>query len=102
MNRHPLSKVNILVLVILVRFFQGSAAATLVTTYYSIVMNDYPEQKVQYIGLVSTTVGMGLVFGPIMGSALYSVFGFKWTFFTYGGFKVLFAYLMRLFMPERR
>ena len=37
------SKANILTLVIIVRFLQGSAAATLITTYYTVVMNDYPE-----------------------------------------------------------
>ena len=55
----------------------------------------------KYVGLISTCVGVGLVSGPIMGSALYSVFGFKWTFYAYGGFKVVFAILMRLFLPDR-
>ena len=96
------SRVNILSVVIIVRFFQGAAASTLVTTYYTICMNDFPERKVEFIGLVSTTVGLGLVCGPILGSALYSVFGYRWTFYTYGGFKIMFAIAMRLNMPERR
>ena len=37
------SRVNILALVIILRFLQGSSAAALITTYYTIVMNDYPE-----------------------------------------------------------
>ena len=92
------SRVNILSVVIIVRFFQGAAASTLVTTYYTICMNDFPERKVEFIGLVSTTVGLGLVCGPILGSALYSVFGYRWTFYTYGDFKIMFAIAMRLLL----
>ena len=36
-------RTNILALVIIVRFLQGSAGAALITTYYTVVMNDYAE-----------------------------------------------------------
>ena len=55
----------------------------------------------KYVGYISTCVGLGLVTGPIIGSALYSLFGFSWTFYTYGGFKVVFAIVMRLLLPDR-
>ena len=47
-------------------------------------------------------IGFGLVVGPIIGSTLYSLFGFKGTFFVYGGFEVILGIIMRLTLPDRR
>ena len=47
-------------------------------------------------------VGLGLVMGPIIGSALYSVLGFKGTFYVFGVFVLMIAVIMRFKLPERR
>ena len=47
-------------------------------------------------------IGLGLVVGPIIGSTLYSLFGFKGTFYVYGGFEVLLGIVMKIKLPERR
>ena len=45
--------------------------------------------------------GLGLITGPIIGSTLFSVLGFRRMFFVYGGFEVLLGILVRLGLPER-
>ena len=46
--------------------------------------------------------GLGLIVGPIIGSALYSFLGFELTFFVYGGVEVLLAIIIRFNVPDRR
>ena len=56
----------------------------------------------EILGLIEAMIGLGLVIGPIIGSTLYSLFGFKGTFYVYGGFEVVLAIIMRINLPERR
>ena len=51
------------------------------------------------VGLVEAMTGLGLIVGPIIGSALYSFFGYKQTFFIYGGFLVFLSIIIRIFFP---
>ena len=46
--------------------------------------------------------GIGLILGPLLGSALYTFLGFEKTFFVYGGLEVLLAILIRINIPDRR
>ena len=43
-----------------------------------------------------------MIIGPIIGSMLYSLFGFKHFFFVYGGSQVLLAVLVMLKMPKAK
>ena len=43
--------------------------------------------------------GFGCIFGPLVGSTLYSLFGFADTFYAAGGFMLAFAILVRLKFP---
>ena len=45
--------------------------------------------------------GLGLITGPLIGSILFSIFGFKWTFFVYGGAEVLLAIVVKFYLTER-
>ena len=46
--------------------------------------------------------GVGLILGPLIGSALYTFLGFEKTVFVYGGLEVLLAILIRINIPDRR
>ena len=46
--------------------------------------------------------GVGLILGPLIGSALYTFLGFEKTFFVYGGLEVLLAILIRINIPDRK
>ena len=45
--------------------------------------------------------GVGLILGPLIGSALYTFLGFEKTFFVWGGLEVLLAILIRINVPDR-
>lgn len=46
--------------------------------------------------------GLGVIIGPIIGSALYLFLGFEKTFFVYGGVEVILAVIIRFNVPERK
>ena len=55
-----------------VRMTQGYANSLTVTTLYSIVSQNYKENKAVYIGYMEAACGVGLVLGPTIGSAIFS------------------------------
>ena len=53
------------------------------------------------VGWVEAMTGLGLIVGPIIGSALYSFFGYEYTFFIYGSFLVFLAVIIKLNFPTK-
>ena len=53
------------------------------------------------VGYVEAMTGLGLIVGPIIGSALYSFFGYANTFFIYGSFLVLLALVIKCNFPTK-
>ena len=51
------------------------------------------------VGYVEAMTGLGLIVGPIIGSTLYSFFGYSYTFFIYGAFLVFLAALIKCNFP---
>jgi MFS family permease len=62
--------------------------------------NDYPERTEEIVSWVEATTGIGLIVGPILGSALYSMFGFSKTFEYYGSFLILLGILVEFNFPD--
>ena len=48
------------------------------------------------LGINTGIWGLGLLAGPLIGSALYSILGFKITFFFYGCLQMLLAIFIRV------
>lgn len=67
-----------------VRFVEGFATSMMLTAFCSICTNQYPDRKEELIGYLEAFNGIGLVVGPIIGSALYSIIGFSSTFLLIG------------------
>jgi MFS family permease len=78
---------------VVLRVLQGVLGNIVQTAAYSIVASDFPTQKEQLLGYVEATIGVGNALGPFMGAVLYSVFGFAWTFYIYGGIVLFSAFL---------
>ena len=95
------TQLSILTLGFVLRFIQGASSAFVQTTCYSIATNDFPEKKEMIVGWVEAMTGLGLIVGPIIGSTLYSFFGYSYTFFSYGAFLVILALLIKCQFPER-
>lgn len=69
------------ILAFVFRALQGISSSCVQTTSYSIISVLFPDKRSSYIPMVEIAIGMGLVVGPLMGSILYSYFGFEMTFF---------------------
>ena len=46
--------------------------------------------------------GAGTIIGPVIGSALYSFLGFRYTFFVYGALEIILGIYIRINLPERK
>ena len=79
------SRENVIALASIIRLAQGMTGTTHWTTCLSLVSTiAKPEDKERMLGINTGIWGLGLLAGPLIGSALYSLLGFKITFFFYG------------------
>ena len=62
-------------------------------------MNDYPDKKEQLVGWTEAVQGFGFIAGPIIGSTLYTLFGYKYTFIIYGSAFVILAFIINVNFP---
>ena len=67
----------IIIAALISRFVQGASSAFIQTSCYVIATNDYPQQKEQIVGLIEAMTGVGLLLGPVIGSALYAATNFE-------------------------
>ena len=67
-----------------IRFIQGVSSSSIQTACYSICTNFYPDKKETIVGYIEAVTGIGLIMGPIVGSILYSLGGFSFTFYVFG------------------
>lgn len=66
-----------LVTSMLCRFLQGFGNGCLNSGTSNLMMNAFPAKKLGKLnGLLQTSVGLGMMFGPIMGSMLFKLGGF--------------------------
>ena len=69
---------------IILRALQGSASAMINTTCYSYGAKMYPDNVDKVVALMETMAGTGCVTGPLLGSFIYGLVGFEWTFIGFG------------------
>ena len=70
------------------------------TTMYSISANFFPEDKEKMIGMIEAMVGFGYMFGPMMGSALYTLGGYTFIFYTLAGIFILQGLVVNCVFPQ--
>lgn len=79
-----ISDTNIFIIsAILCRILQGVGRACYFTSSISILTLIYPESLQKKIAAVEAMSGLGILIGPLMGSGIYSLFGYSITFFTF-------------------
>ena len=66
------------------------------TTTYSVSMNFFPDHKESMIGYIEAVTGIGLIMGPLLGSVLYSLGGYDFIFYSFGGFFLLISFFVKL------
>lgn len=64
------------------RTVQGLGAASLFTSALAVIADLYPpESRARYMGLLSATMGISSVVGPLVGGLVTDAFGWNWAFF---------------------
>lgn len=53
------------------------------------------------MGYLETSVGIGLVIGPVLGSLMYSWLGYKGPFLLYGLIFLIFTIFLKKILPEK-
>mmetsp|Transcript_16097 Transcript_16097/g.27193 ORF Transcript_16097/g.27193 Transcript_16097/m.27193 type:complete len:167 (+) Transcript_16097:490-990(+) len=82
------------------RFVQGFSSSMIQTTMYSICTNFYPDNKDAMVGYIEAVTGVGLILGPLIGSALFSIGGFKFIFYSFGSLFVIFSFFIKLIFSK--
>ena len=67
---------------------------------FSVVSIQFPESKVLYIGYCESASGVGLMAGPIVGQAFFSVFGFEGCFYATTGLLAMAGVLQWFLIPD--
>ena len=60
----------------------------------------FPDDQEKYIALIETSVGIGLILGPVIGSSIYALAGFSSTFFIIGGIFLLMTPTLLFLIPD--
>lgn len=64
------------------RTVQGLGAASLFTSALAVIADLYPPaSRARYMGLLSATMGISSVVGPLVGGLVTDAFGWNWAFF---------------------
>lgn len=71
------------------------------TSAYSIVSIEFPHQREVYIGYCQTAVGLGLLMGPVIGTTIYGLVGYEFTFYILAGILCL-SFLTAIFLLPQR
>lgn len=71
------------------------------TSAYSIVSIEFPHQREVYIGYCQTAVGLGLLMGPVIGTSIYGLVGYEFTFYILAGVLSL-SFLTAIFLLPNR
>ena len=82
------------------RFLQGWSSWSIQTTSYAIVSVTFPLEQEKYIALIETSVGVGLILGPVIGSTIYAFAGFSMTFFIIGGAFIILTPTLYWLLPN--
>ena len=82
------------------RALEGLGNACLVTASYALVASRFPEKVDQVVSTLQTFTALGMASGPLFGSALFALGGFKVPFFVTGAALLVFAVATAYVLPE--
>ena len=85
---------------VLFRFIQGLGSSLIQTTMYSICANFFPDHKDAMIGYIEAVTGVGLCFGPLIGSALYAIGGYNFIMYVFGTILLAFTLFIKMIFPS--
>ena len=86
---------------IVVRCVNGMGASMLYTTVLPMAIQMFPENSSIITSIIQTSVGMGFVIGPPMGSVLYGIGGYVFPFISVAVLEFIFSGLAIYYVPAR-
>ena len=89
-----------IVVCILIRIVMGTGASMVLSTGVPLLVPIYPEWAGKITSLIETSVGLGLMIGPSLGSAFYSLGGYPMPFLVSAGIEMTFALFCIIFLPS--
>ena len=84
-----------------VRFVMGIGASMVWSTGVPLLVPMFPQWAGRITSLIETSIGLGLMVGPSVGSALYSLGGYTTPFVVAAATQIVFAFLCILFLPGK-
>ncbi len=73
-----------LIVSISLRLVQGFGDAACSTAIFSIIAQEFPEKRDEFLGYVEAAVGVGLMSGPVIGQVIFTLTNYQWTFYISG------------------
>jgi len=71
------------------------------TTTYSIVAIEFATKREVYISYCQSSIGIGLLLGPVIGTALKTIVGYEYTFYILGGILACILASSIILLPAR-
>ena len=93
--------VPFIVVCTLVRALMGVGASMVWSTGVPLLVPIYPQWSGRITSLIETSIGLGLMIGPTIGSALYSLGGYSTPFLVAAATQILFAVMCIFFLPNK-
>ncbi len=82
------------------RTMQGCGDAVLIIATPVMIVSAFPEKKEEYMGYFVMTLSLGLLFGPVIGSFVYSYLNYAGTFYFFFFCCLLSAWLAQSQIPD--
>ena len=77
------------------QIFGGFGAGANSTASMAILSSFEQSEREQYIGWVEAATGIGLLFGPLLGAALFTIGGYITPFITFGKLNLFYSYIFQ-------
>ncbi|XP_078669060.1 MFS-type transporter SLC18B1-like [Branchiostoma floridae x Branchiostoma belcheri] len=85
----------------LVRGMEAVGVSACYTASFAIMAKEFPDNVATVLGTLEIFTGAGMMIGPPVGGALYSLGGYKVPFLVVGGFMLICAVFMPFILPTQ-
>jgi MFS family permease len=83
------------------RALQGIGTAFNMTSIYSLVATEFPNEREKYFGYIEMSLGIGMFAGPFMSGILYQYIGYFGTFMMFAVILMIGVVIDFFLLPSR-
>ena len=92
--------IKMIIVAMVLRAMQGCFKNFTSVARYTLIAILHPNEKIKYLQISESVFAFGISFGPVIGSVLYSLFGYFTMFLILGLVLILLIIILKLFMPS--